>query len=698
MPVPQITALPDPPSRQDPTNFAVKGDAFLGALPDFVTGANALATQVNERVDAAFAAGLESAATNAATTVTKAAEARASELAAAGYANQAAQMTTAFDTLRPRIRAALNLDFVNQEVVDRRVVVSRSGPKSYFGKRKVLGDENLVRFSEQFDNGAWTKATMTITANAAIAPDGQTTADQARHSSAAGQTAQAITGTANAPYVFSMFVKESVAGFVRVTVGNLGGAYFGGWFNTTTGAWATTDAGAGGTFTSAAVVAYPNGWYRISIIGSNNATNYNTSFYLTAADNTSVRSTTPVIFTWGAQLEQRSTLTAYTRTTDYPVRTFFNALETAAANVMPIEYDPVSQQCLGIKPESAATNLLLRSEESDNASWAKTLSSVVANTVVAPNGTLSGELIVPNAGATLTNAGSANGSVRQTATVVSGTTYVFSIYAKAEKFSTLRIRHAQANLQVGFNLLAGTVSEPGNASWAGSIQSVGGGWYRCVAIGAAVSTSMDIGLKAGDTGDGVSGVFVWGAQLEASTLGVPSSYIPTTTAQVTRLADNLTVPVTEFDYNQNEGTLYAEVNTPVAVDSGLAEVIAAITDGTTSNRILLYRDSEVAANQTVRAFISFNGVTQINVLGAANAIAANTLTRIVFTFSRTTANLYANGVLIGTAAITALPNLLTSLAVGGNQIGTQQFNGGERCLRYYNVALSAAEAQALSKV
>lgn len=49
-----ITPLPTPPSRDDPTNFATRADAFLGALPDFATEANALAVDVN--ADAADAA------------------------------------------------------------------------------------------------------------------------------------------------------------------------------------------------------------------------------------------------------------------------------------------------------------------------------------------------------------------------------------------------------------------------------------------------------------------------------------------------------------------------------------------------------------------------------------------------------------------------------------------------------------------
>lgn len=48
-----ITPLPTPPSRQDPVNFAARGDAFLGALPAFATEANALQADVNAKQVAA---------------------------------------------------------------------------------------------------------------------------------------------------------------------------------------------------------------------------------------------------------------------------------------------------------------------------------------------------------------------------------------------------------------------------------------------------------------------------------------------------------------------------------------------------------------------------------------------------------------------------------------------------------------------
>lgn len=51
-----ITALPTPPSRSDPANFANRGDAFMSALPTFATEANTLASEVNTNASATQAA------------------------------------------------------------------------------------------------------------------------------------------------------------------------------------------------------------------------------------------------------------------------------------------------------------------------------------------------------------------------------------------------------------------------------------------------------------------------------------------------------------------------------------------------------------------------------------------------------------------------------------------------------------------
>jgi hypothetical protein len=94
-----ITALPTPPSRDDPANFASRGDAFMAALPDFVTETNLVAGEVNTNAGTATTqAGIATtqagnASTSAGTATTKAGEAltsannaAASETAAANYA------------------------------------------------------------------------------------------------------------------------------------------------------------------------------------------------------------------------------------------------------------------------------------------------------------------------------------------------------------------------------------------------------------------------------------------------------------------------------------------------------------------------------------------------------------------------------------------------------------------------------------
>ena len=88
-----ITLLPTPPSRQDPANFNVRADEFLGALPTFGTEANSLATDVNNKqVTASNAA---TTATNAAgTATTKATEATNAATTATAKATEASDSAT----------------------------------------------------------------------------------------------------------------------------------------------------------------------------------------------------------------------------------------------------------------------------------------------------------------------------------------------------------------------------------------------------------------------------------------------------------------------------------------------------------------------------------------------------------------------------------------------------------------------------
>jgi hypothetical protein len=361
MPAPQITALPDPPSRQDPTNFAVKGDAFLGALPTFATEANALATQVNERVDAAFAAGLESAATNAATTVTKAAEARASELAAAGYANQAMLLSLGVETLRPSIKPSLLLDFARAQVVPPSVTFTRASTATRVGPsglietvginvprldydpitRACLGllveeqRANIALRSEEFDNASWAKIESTVTANATQAPDGLTTADKVIPSTAALRHAVRVSlGVTLQSYSFSVFAKAAEYSTICLSLTN-NGANKGATIDLVNGVALARPANAPYTDTLVPKIErFPGGWFRITVTSSPGVVGswvFNYDVLPNSADFNSSGDGTSGLFIWGAQIEAGSSSTSYIQTTTAGVT---RAADLASVNAL----------------------------------------------------------------------------------------------------------------------------------------------------------------------------------------------------------------------------------------------------------------------------------------------------------------------------------------------------------------------------
>jgi hypothetical protein len=175
---------------------------------------------------------------------------------------------------------------------------------------------------------------------------------------------------------------------------------------------------------------------------------------------------------------------------------------------------------------SAVTNLVLRSEEFDNAYWTKSGATVLADQTASPIGSVTADKLIESAA----NAEHWTGRL---SLGLSSAIYTCSIYAKAAERTSMSIfidtsvtRRTQY-----FNLSTGTL-ESSSGGITSSIQSVGNGWYRCsITLNAAegftnaVYTSA-IGNSNIYTGDGTSGIFLWGAQLEQSSTA--GEYIPTT--------------------------------------------------------------------------------------------------------------------------------------------------------------------------
>ena len=180
---------------------------------------------------------------------------------------------------------------------------------------------------------------------------------------------------------------------------------------------------------------------------------------------------------------------------------------------------------------SARTNLLSYSQDFTNAAWYNVNVSIGAS-VVAPDGSLTAISLV--------EANNNNYHCLNRASGTTGIQQVFSVYAKAGIRKHLILQLGQ--IATIYDLSNGTVvSESGV-----SIVSIGDGWYRCITTRVPTNqyTVIYVSKDGAATyqGDGVSGIYIWGSQLENGSS--PSPYIPTTTA-----------PVTVTDYTLSGSTL-----------------------------------------------------------------------------------------------------------------------------------------------
>jgi len=203
---------------------------------------------------------------------------------------------------------------------------------------------------------------------------------------------------------------------------------------------------------------------------------------------------------------------------------------------------------IGLLVEEAGTNLLLRSEEFDNAGWTKVRSSISANVIAAPNGTLTADKLVEDSTPTNTHV------ITQAIALSDNVSVTYGLYAKKAERSIIRIQltnKANTICVAYFNVDTGVVSNQSNAT--GSIVNAGNGWYRCSisfnSESGATSPTALIGLAtiagtASYSGDGTSGLFLWGAQLEAGAF--PTSYIATTGATATRAAGVVSITNSAF--------------------------------------------------------------------------------------------------------------------------------------------------------
>jgi hypothetical protein len=395
---------------------------------------------------------------------------------------------------------------------------------------------NLLTYSENFDNAVWAKVGSTILPNHSVALDGSLSENRFVPDTSTGYhyISKTITHGQSATLCGSIYISKESTESCRIQLWNGTDASIAsvdftpgtGVINSTLGAIARIeDLGTkyrvivGGTTTTTATALRVFGGFGGQYTGDG----------------------VSYLGIWGVQLEQGSFPTSYipsteTFTSRASTATYYDStgtLQTAAIDTARISYNPADLSAPGkLLLEGASTNL---STDSELIAASEGI-NVTSNTINAPDGLLTADLITEQ---TTTGEHFAQDTIKE---VTAGLTYTWSCFVKDAPSADreLEVRVAGENR-------ATTVFDPRSKTsviegGTGGFTELPNGYFRVwVTFTALVtgSTVFRLQLLLNNTRlyTGVlnSGLYIWGAQLEESPY--PTSYIPTTTAQVTRSAD-----------------------------------------------------------------------------------------------------------------------------------------------------------------
>jgi hypothetical protein len=373
-------------------------------------------------------------------------------------------------------------------------------------------------------------------------------------------------------------------------------------------------------------------------------------------------------------------------------------IKTAATNVPRFDYDPVTLAPKGLLIEEARTNLCLQSAALKTSSpWiaeASTNVTITADTDTAPDGAVAAD--------TVTTASTTDPRVQQNIAVANDSvTRAGSIFVKKTSgkaaYGALRLNYSGGtgvNGYAVFNENTGVITATSAAVAASGVENYGTYWRVWVAVANNTTGNTILSLSYypawnldGSTTaayqSGVSSV-LWGAQLEAASF--PSTYIPTTTASVTRTADVATVSDISGFFNAAEGTIVAEV---LPGPGTTTDWMVAFSDGTANELIGL---RQLVTSRAAQLLVQDGGAAQATI--SAGTVATGQVGKLAAGYKLNDfAASYAGAaaVLDGAGTLPTVDRLQI-----GNLLGTGYLNGHLRRLAYYNTRLSNAELQRLS--
>lgn len=361
-------------------------------------------------------------------------------------------------------------------------------------------------------------------------------------------------------------------------------------------------------------------------------------------------------------------------------------IESVAEDVPRLDYpivDGVVQDCPALLLEPVRTQLIEYSEDFSQTFWTKINSSITSNQVISPDGTLNADKLVED---TQNDAHITTAS--PTITLGNNT---FSVFAKAGERSILGIEFPTNGILVSFDLVQGVYvnqqANPDNYS----ITPYSNGWYR-IDITENLTASSIVSLSLRDDsgnrvyqGDGTSGLYIWGAQLESGSYA--TSYIPNdgTTATVTRNADVCDSAGTSAEFNDSEGVLYAE--------SSVLDTANVFKNISINNDSLTERVTIGFYGSAIYGYVHSSSTAVLN----SNYTPPTTLdaNKVAIKYKANDFALWVNGFEVATDTSGSAPTGLTQVDFDAGN-GTQDHYGKTKELAVFKEALTDSELEDLT--
>jgi hypothetical protein len=360
-----------------------------------------------------------------------------------------------------------------------------------------------------------------------------------------------------------------------------------------------------------------------------------------------------------------------------------------ATNVARCWFDSATFAHQGYLAEGARTNLCLRSEDIANAAWTGNNSTVTANATVAPDGATTGDRIVETA------VNSEHTVVQAFTKAASALQYTFSAHMKAQQRTASQIlpRDSSKFAGVNWDMTTGAEISRNVVTWTCDqffAKQHENSWWRAhdtftTDTGTVINANVRLRDAVGQSylGDVTKGAYLWGAQLELGAFA--SSYIPTTSAAVTRAKDDLSYTISSV-LGATENTYF--INARTARGPG-TQTYLSVDDGTANERVTIQRNT---SNQ-VHVFVVDGGVTQADLnLGV---VANDTSFKVALRVKANDIAASLNGAAVVTDATATLPTL-TTLRVGEDHALANQAFAPIKTVVQYATGLTNAQLVTLA--